>query len=274
MLDGMSRIASVFARANHTALIPYITAGYPTIETTLKIVPLLTSSGCDIIELGIPFSDPLADGATIQRAAYEALRQGVTPNVCFELARELRQRVEIPLVFMTYYNPVLKFGLEQFCSKCAEAGIDGLIIPDLPPEEGEELEKSAKEYGLGFVYLLSPASTVERINLVASRSSGFIYLVSLTGVTGSREKLPEELESFVARVRKSTEKPLCVGFGVSTPEQALRVARVADGVIVGSRIIQLLGEDVAKPDKSGNYKNTCSFIKCLKETLLQKEVTM
>jgi tryptophan synthase alpha chain len=257
----LSRIASVFAQAKHTALIPYITVGYPTVETTLKVVPLFASTGCDIIELGIPFSDPLADGATIQRASYEALRHGVTPKVCFEVARKLRRRVEIPLVFMTYYNPVLKFGLEQFCSKCAEVGIDGLIIPDLPPEDGKELEKSTKRQGLDLVYLLSPASTGERIKLVTSRSSGFIYLVSLTGVTGARDKLPEELEGFVASVRERTKKPLCVGFGVSTPEQARRVAKVADGVIVGSRIIQLLDEDKS-------LGNACSFVKCLREALL------
>jgi tryptophan synthase alpha chain len=257
----LSHITSIFAQAKHTALIPYITIGYPTVETTLKVVPLFASTGCDIIELGIPFSDPLADGATIQRASYEALRQGVNPRVCFEVAQELRRQVEIPLVFMTYYNPVLKFGLEQFCSKCAEVGIDGLIIPDLPPEEGKELEKSTKRHGLDLVYLLSPASTEERIKLVTSRSSGFIYLVSLTGVTGTRDKLPEELESFVAKVRKKTEKPLCVGFGVSTTEQARRVAKVADGVIVGSRIIQLLDEDKS-------LRNACSFVKRLREALL------
>jgi tryptophan synthase alpha chain len=257
----LSRIASAFAGANHTALIPYITVGYPTVETTLKVVPLFASSGCDIIELGIPFSDPLADGATIQRASYEALRQGVTPKACFEVAQELRRRVEIPLVFMTYYNPVLKFGVEQFCLKCAEVGIDGLIIPDLPPEEGKELEQSTKRHGLDLIYLLSPSSTEERIKLVAGRSSGFIYLVSLTGVTGARDKLPEELEGFIASVRERTEKPLCVGFGVSTPEQARRIAKVADGVIVGSRIIQLIKED-------NSLKNLCSFVKGLREALL------
>ena len=264
----MSRIASVFAHpalsalsAGHTALIPYITVGYPTVETTLKVVPLLASIGCDIIELGIPFSDPLADGATIQQASYQALRQGVTPKLCFEVAQELRRQVETPLVFMTYYNPVLKFGLEQFCSKCAEVGIDGLIIPDLPPEEGQKLEQSISRHGLDLIYLLSPASTEERIELVVSRSSGFIYLVSLTGVTGARDKLPEELESFVARVREKTEKPLCVGFGVSTPEQARRIAKVADGVIVGSHIIQLLDEDKL-------LKNVCSFVKSLRDALL------
>lgn len=258
----MSRIASVFARANHAALIPYITVGYPSVETTLKAVPLFASSGCDIIELGIPFSDPLADGATIQRASYEALRQGVTPKVCLEVAQELRRQVGTPLVFMTYYNPVLKFGLEQFCSKCAEVGIDGLIIPDLPPEEAEELEQSIKRHGLNLIYLLSPASTEERIRLVASKASGFIYLVSLTGVTGARDKLPEELEGFVARVREKTEKPLCVGFGVSTPEQARRIGKVADGVIVGSRIIQLMEEDTT-------FSSLKAFVSSLRQALDQ-----
>jgi len=263
----LSRIASVFARANHTALIPYITAGYPSVETTLEVVPLLASGGCDIVELGIPFSDPLADGATIQRASYQALTQGVTPRLCFEMVQSLRQRVEVPLVFMTYYNPVLKFGLEEFCSKCAEVGVDGLIIPDLPPEEGEELEQSTQRHELDLIYLLTPSSTEERIDLVASRSSGFIYLVSLTGVTGARDRLPEELESFVTRVRERTPKPLCVGFGVSTPEQARRIAKVADGVIVGSRIIQSLEEDKS-------LKNVCSFIKCLRDALSGEEVSM
>ena len=257
----MSRIASVFAKPNHTALIPYITVGYPSVETTLQVVPLLASGGCDIIELGIPFSDPLADGATIQRASYQALRQGVTPKQCLDIARELRQRVRIPLVFMTYYNPVFRFGLEEFCSKCAEAGVDGLIIPDLPPEEGEELEQSAQRHELDLIYLLTPTSTEQRIDLVASKASGFIYLVSLTGVTGTRDKLPEELESFVSKVRERTQKPLCVGFGVSTPEQARRVAKVADGVIVGSRIIQLIEEDKS-------LENVCSFVKALRDALL------
>jgi tryptophan synthase alpha chain len=256
----LSRIASVFTRANHTALIPYITVGYPSVETTLKVVPLLAGSGCDIIELGIPFSDPLADGATIQRASYEALRQGVTPGVCFEVAQELRRQVEVPLVFMTYYNPVLKFGLEQFCSKCTKVGIDGLIIPDLPPEEGQELEKSTRSHELDLIYLLSPASTEERIRLVVGKASGFIYLVSLTGVTGARAKLPEELEGFVARVRASTEKPLCVGFGVSTAEQARRIAEVADGVIVGSRILQLIKDN-------NSLKSLHLFVKGLRDAL-------
>jgi tryptophan synthase alpha chain len=269
----VSRIAGFFAQRSHTALIPYVTVGYPSVETTLEVVPRLVGAGCDIVELGIPFSDPLADGATIQRASYEALRRGATTRVCLELSKELRQRVRIPLVFMTYYNPVLRFGPEQFCSQSAEAGIDGLIIPDLPPEEGRELEQSTKRHGLDLIYLLSPASTEERIGLVASRASGFIYLVSLTGVTGARAELPESLESFVGGVRERTNKPLCVGFGVSTPEQARRVARVADGVIVGSRIVQLLEKDTT-------LCSLMAFVSSLREALNQQtygkkqEVTM
>ena len=239
----MSRITSVFNQPEYTALIPYITVGYPSIEATLKVVPVLASSGCDIVELGIPFSDPLADGVTIQKASFHALRNGVTPKVCLEVAKQLSQEVDIPLVFMTYFNPVFSYGLEQFCSDCAHSGIDGLIIPDLPPEEGSGLEASTQKQGLDLIYLLAPTSTEERIRLVAERSRGFIYLVSLTGVTGVRDNLPPGLETFVTRVRKVATQPLCVGFGISTAEQAEQVAGIADGVIVGSRIIQYMEAD-------------------------------
>ncbi len=204
------------------------------------MAPLLASSGCDIVELGIPFSDPLADGVTIQKASFRALQNGITPEICLEVAKQLRQKVDIPLVFMTYFNPVFSYGLEEFCSACAGSGIDGLIIPDLPPEEGSELEAITQRQGIDLIYLLAPTSTEERIKLVAERSRGFIYLVSVTGVTGARERLPSDLEAFVARVRKIATQPLCVGFGIATPEQARRVARIADGVIVGSRLIQLM----------------------------------
>jgi len=209
----------------------------------LKVVPLLAESGCDIVELGIPFSDPLADGTTIQKASYHALQNGVTPRLCLEVAKQLSQMVDTPLMFMSYFNPLFKYGVEQFCGACNSSGIDGLVIPDLPPEEGSELESTTKSQGLDLIYLLAPTSTEERISLVAERSRGFIYLVSVTGVTGVRERLPADLYTFVARVRRVTSKPLCVGFGISTPEQARQVARLADGVIVGSRIIQLMEAD-------------------------------
>jgi len=244
----VSRITSIFNQPGHIALISYVTVGYPSIEATLKVVPLLASSGCNLVELGIPFSDPLADGATIQKASFQALQNGVTPKLCLEVARKLRHKVDIPLVFMTYFNPVLSYGLEKFCVACNRSGVSGLIIPDLPPEEGSELEVITLRQSLDLIYLLAPTSTEERIRLVAERSRGFIYLVSVTGVTGVRDNLPSGLETFVTRVRKVATQPLCVGFGVSTPEQASRVARIADGVIIGSRIIQLMEADESMVD--------------------------
>jgi tryptophan synthase alpha chain len=256
----MSNIKGIFAKPGHKALITYLTVGYPSMETVLETVPLLASSGCDIVELGIPFSDPLADGTTIQRASYQALQHGVTPELCLEVAGKLRAKVDIPLVFMTYYNLVFSYGLDAFCKDCARAGVNGLIIPDLPPEEGTELEGISQKYGVDLIYLLAPTSTDERIDLVAARSRGFIYLVSMTGVTGSRNKLPQELESFVLRVRQRTNQPLCVGFGISTAEEAKRVAQIADGVIVGSRLIQLLEEKEAS-------SKVPSFVRSLRSAL-------
>ncbi len=257
----MSGIASVFKQPGHKALIAYVTVGYPSIAATMEVVPLLASSGCDIVELGIPFSDPLADGATIQKASFCALENGVTPQLCLEVAEQLSQKVSIPLVFMTYFNPVFSYGLSKFCSACASSGISGLIIPDLPPEEGSELETNTQRKGLDLIYLLAPTSTEDRIRLVAERSQGFIYLVSVTGVTGARQQLPADLEAFLARVRMIARQPLCVGFGISTPEQARRVARTADGVIVGSRIIQLMEAEDNFVSPVGN------FIKGLRQAL-------
>lgn len=255
----MSRIASVF-RPGYKALIAYITVGYPNVGTTLEVASVLSNNGCDIIELGIPFSDPLADGVTIQKASYQALEQGVTPQVCLEVAYQLRQKLATPLVFMTYYNPVFNFGVEAFCQASNAAGIDGLIVPDLPLEEGAELEAITQKHSLDLIYLLVPTSTEERISMVANRCQGFIYLVSLTGVTGARKALPPELEGFVKRVRQKARQPLCIGFGISTPEQARRVAKVADGVIVGSRLIQLIEEDAS-------LSSLKAFILSLREAL-------
>ncbi len=256
----MSRIEKVFADKNKKALIGYVTVGYPSIEATLEIVPALAENGCDIIELGIPFSDPLADGPIIQKSSYEALQNGITPRKCIETARKLRKNIDTPLIFMGYYNPVLHYGVEDFCRQCARAGIDGLIIPDLPPEEGVELEQAASANMIDLIDLLAPTSDDERIDIVAEKSTGFIYLVSITGITGSGTELPPELENFVTRVRRKTSKPLCVGFGITNPEQAKRVASVADGIIVGSKIITLIEEDPSL----GKMK---SFIKDLREAI-------
>lgn len=239
----MSRIAAVFQKPGHKALIPYITVGYPNLEATLEAVPLLAASGADIVELGIPFSDPMADGITIQESSYQALKNGVTPEICLEIAGKLRRKTNIPLVFMTYYNPVLSYGLDRFCRDCVGMEVDGLIIPDLPPEEGVSLECAAQEQGIDLIYLLSPTSTLERIRIVAEKSRGYIYLVSVAGVTGARNSLPPGMEEFVGRVRQGAKQPLCLGFGISTPEQAKQVSRLTDGVIIGSRLIQLMKDD-------------------------------
>lgn len=256
----MSRISNIFKQPNNKALIAYVTVGYPSIEATLRIVPLLVSGGCDMVELGIPFSDPMADGATIQKASFCALQNGITPRHCLEVARQLRQEMSIPLLFMSYYNPVFSYGLEEFCAACIKCGIDGLIVPDLPPDEGSELEIISHKKSLDLIYLLAPTSTEARIKLIARKTRGFIYLVSVTGITGARDRLPDDLDMLVARVKKITRKPICIGFGISTPQQAGQVARIADGVIVGSRIIQLIqAED--------DFASVSSFIKELRQAL-------
>jgi len=260
----MSQITSVF-KPGHKALIAYITAGYPDIKSTPEIAVALAENGCDIIELGIPFSDPLADGATIQKASYQALQNGTTPQVCLELAAGIRRKIATPLAFMTYYNPILNYGLEAFCQSCTEAGIHGLIVPDLPPEEGGELETVTRKHDLDLIYLLAPTSTDDRVDAVAERARGFIYLVSLTGVTGARDTLSPELEGFVKRVRGRAKQALNVGFGISTPEQAQQVASVADGVIIGSRLIQLIEEDTT-------LASLRSFVATLRQALDSFEV--
>ena len=257
----MSRLASVFKQKNNKALIAYVTVGYPSIEATLKIVPLLADCGCDIVELGIPFSDPMADGATIQRASFKALENGVTTAICLDLAKKISKKTPIPLVFMTYFNPIYRYGLERFCHDCVASGIDGLIIPELPPEEGDELGNLAGKSGVDLIYLLAPTSNEERIKLVAGKSRGFIYLVSIAGVTGARTELPPDLGEFIGKVKQIAKQPVCVGFGISTPEQAAQVAKTADGVIIGSKLIQLMETD----DKE--MTATQSFIKETRKAL-------
>jgi tryptophan synthase alpha chain len=235
----MNDIAKVFT-GGHKALIAYVTAGYPSREITEEAVPLLAKNGCDIVEIGIPFSDPLADGTTIQKASFAALHNGITPATCLDMAKKIRTKTDIPLVFMSYYNPIYACGLQKFVIDCKAAGVNGLIIPNLPPEEGESLETITRQADLDLIYLVAPTSTEQRIEKIAARSRGFIYMVSVAGVTGARNTLPVDLGEFVARVKTHTHLPLCVGFGISAPEQARKVAGFADGVIIGSRIVQIL----------------------------------
>jgi tryptophan synthase alpha chain len=246
----MSRITKTFEllkQNGRKALMPYVTMGYPALESALDIVPALAEAGADLVELGVPFSDPLADGATIQAAAQKALANGMSLALCLEQAATLRARgLSLPFVLMGYYNPIMQFGLERFTAQAVASGIDGLIVPDLPPEEATAVHSgalyaAAMSHGLDVVFLLAPTSDTTRVQTVTALSSGFVYLVSLVGVTGARESLPPDLADFVARVRAVTEKPLAVGFGIATPEQATQVAQIADGVIVGSALVKAVG---------------------------------
>jgi len=237
-MTGVDRIKNAFTK-DHPAFMPYAVLGYPTRETSLEVVQTLVEAGADLLELGIPFSDPLADGPTIQAATQKSLENGTTVKDCVAMVRELRgQGIDTPALLLGYVNPMLAYGLEQFVTDAAEAGVDGLIVPDLPPEEAEELEALCNAQGLALVYLLAPTSTPDRIKLAAEKSRGFIYLVSLTGVTGDRNELPPGLADFVARVRKQTDTPLAVGFGIGNGDQARTVAQLADGVIVGSALVK------------------------------------
>jgi tryptophan synthase alpha chain len=238
------RIADAFARAREegrTAVIPFVTAGYPTLERSQDWALAMVRGGADLLEIGIPFSDPLADGATVQRTSQTALRQGVTLADAIAIARRLRQRhgVTVPILFMGYVNPMLQYGLERLAADAAAAGVDGFIVPDLPAEESDELLDVCRRHGLDLVFLLAPTSTDERIAAVAQRASGFIYCVSLTGVTGQRDALPD-FASYLTRVRARTDLPVAIGFGVSTPEHVRQIGEVADGAVIASALINYL----------------------------------
>jgi len=225
-------------------LICYFMAGYPTVEDSIKTAEVLLENGADILEVGFPFSDPVADGITIQAAHEKAVKDGITPVKVFEITKTIKERFpDKPLIAMTYYNPIFKMGEENFCKTAKENGIDGLIVPDLPPEEGESLKKIANQYGLSVIFLLAPTSHEKRVKLVSNMSDNFIYYVSITGITGERESLPwQELKSKVEEIKKMTDKKIAVGFGVSKGEHAKIISSFADGVIVGSAIVKLQGK--------------------------------
>ncbi len=219
---------------------PYLCAGDPNPELTRELLLTLEEAGADLIELGVPFSDPIADGPTIQRASERALAHHISLQQILEIVADLRTQTEIPIALMSYYNPIFRMGEETFCKAAHEAGVDGLIVPDLPPEQAQPLLETAPDYNLATIFLVAPTSPPERIQLIASVSTGFIYCVSVTGVTGARAMLSDEITPMLAELRKHTDKPISVGFGVSTSEQAKHVAAIADGVIVGSAIINVI----------------------------------
>jgi len=242
----MSRISATFTQlraAGRRAFIPFVVAGDPDLAATEAAARALVRAGADLLEIGVPFSDPIADGPVNQRAAHRALLRGVTLADVLDLAHRLRPEVTVPVVLLSYFNPILRYGLDRFCADAASSGVDGVVVPDLPPEEADGLIASARPAGVDTIFLLAPTSTDERIRVVAERSTGFVYCVSLTGVTGVRGRLSADLSGLIARIKRLTSTPVCVGFGVSTPEQAREVARLADGVIVGSALVAELEQD-------------------------------
>jgi len=245
----MTRISETMTRVQaegRLALIAYVTCGFPDAESTPAIVRALVQGGADIVELGVPFSDPVADGATIQKASFRALEAGMTLPRCFDVAAEIRRsEKDVPLVLMTYANPILAFGEAEFVEKAATVGVDGLIVVDLPPEEGTELREFCRASGIDNILLVAPTSGDGRIERIAAEASGFIYCVSVAGVTGARAELPAALPDFLARVRRRTSLPLAVGFGVSRPEHLRSLRGHADAVVVGSAIIDVIDSSPA-----------------------------
>lgn len=234
----MSRITVAFE--NKPIFMPYFPLGYPDLDTSIDVIEVLAKNGADLIEVGLSFSDPLADGPVIQQATQVALENGITVKKSLQAVAELRQRgVDIPLVLMGYYNPMLAYGLEKFVRDAIKAGADGFIIPDLPPEEADEFVAVASA---PLIQMLAPTSPDERMEMIARNAEGFIYLVSVTGVTGARQSIAKDLGDLIARVRKHTTVPVCVGFGIGTPQQAREVGGLADGVIIGSACVKKIGE--------------------------------
>ena len=240
----MSRIAQAFEQLRtekRCALIPYVVTGQPDIATTPAIASALIGTGANLIELGVPFSDPLADGPVIQRATHEALLKGVTPRDALAAARQIRERHPgTPLVFMGYYNPILRFGLVEYTRSCALAGVDGLIVPDLPLEESGDLRKACRMVGLDLIPLIAPTSGDQRIAALTREASGFVYCVSVVGITGARRDISGEVESLVSRIHAQTTLPIAIGFGISTAEHVRQVCRLADGAVVGSALVEAI----------------------------------
>lgn len=249
---------------NHKALIPFITAGDPSLKKTEELILGFEAAGADIIEIGIPFSDPMADGPTIQAASQRALDNGTTLNKVIAMVERVRQKTSIPLAFMMYYNHIFHYGEEKFVKKMKAIGIDGLIVPDLPVEEAGSLEKLTKKQGIALVHFVAPTTSDARIKKTTEHASGFIYYVSVAGVTGARTSVASSYVKQISKIKKNTSVPVCVGFGVATPEQAHKIAKQADGVIVGSAIINKIQQHVKDKDC---VKKVSAFIKKLAQAV-------
>ncbi|MFZ6026095.1 MAG: tryptophan synthase subunit alpha [Chloroflexota bacterium] len=256
-MTGLLHIAATFERARaeqRAAFMPYYTLGFPTPAIAVNVVKAIAASGADLIELGVPFSDPLADGPSIQHSTQVALEQGMTVARCIQAVAELRAAgVTQPFLLMGYINPILAYGVEKYVADAVSAGADGFIVPDLPPEEAAEMDAACRTHGAALVYLAAPTSTDERLAALAQKTTGFLYLVSLTGVTGERQEVSAGLRDFAARARRVCTLPLAVGFGVSTPAMARQVGEIADGVIVGSALINVANKARNPAQAAGEF---------------------
>ncbi|MFO1519708.1 MAG: tryptophan synthase subunit alpha [bacterium] len=262
----MNRIQKKFKelqKKGEKALVAFITAGDPDLATTHKAVLEMEKAGANLIELGVPFSDPMADGPVIQRSSERALQKGVNLAAIFKLVKGLRKSTEIPIVLMGYFNPILQLGCERFCEHAAEAGVDGVIVVDLPPEEAAELHRPSKKAGLSLIYLLTPTSNGERIEKVKKLASGFVYYVSMTGITGAKIGEVEEIERQIQAIKKAIPLPVCVGFGIRTPDQAKNLSKIADGVVVGSGLVELM----EKGKKASGPKQVAQKVASLKKAM-------
>ena len=252
----MSRIKSAFE--NKKAFIAFVTGGDPDIETTEALIPQMAEAGADLIEIGIPFSDPIAEGVVIQAADERALKAGTTTDKLFDMVKRVREKVDIPLVFMTYVNPIYTYGTERFTRRCAECGIDGVIVPDVPFEEHEEVRGACEAAGIELISMIAPTSK-ERIGMIAKEAKGFLYCVSSLGVTGVRSAITTNIKEMVEQVKEVSDIPCAIGFGIATPTQAKEMAAVSDGAIVGSAIVRMIaqhGKDCIKP--------VCDYVKEMK----------
>lgn len=241
----MSNISKAFK--NTKAFIPFLTGGDPTIDKTEEYIYKMVEAGADIIEIGIPFSDPIAEGPVIQEANIRALKNGATPERIFEMVERVRTKTQVPIVFLTYLNPVFNYGYDKFFARCKKASVDGIIIPDMPFEEKGELAEEAKKNGVDIISLIAPTST-DRIQMIAKEAQGYVYVVSSLGVTGMRSEIKTDLKSIIDLVKQATDVPAAVGFGINTPEQAAEISKISDGVIVGSAIVKIIekyGENAA-----------------------------
>ncbi|OGS20139.1 MAG: tryptophan synthase subunit alpha [Elusimicrobia bacterium RIFOXYA2_FULL_39_19] len=250
-------------KANRKALICYITAGHPDLNTSEKIIEYLYESGTDIVEIGLPFSDPIADGPVIQASSHKALLKGVNTDKIFTLVSKVTKKTAMPVIIMTYLNPVFKYGIERFFKAAQTAGVSGLIVPDATPESAGIFEKTARKYNISVIYLLAPTTVKNRQKLIINRSTGFVYIVSLTGVTGPRSKFDGSIENFVKGLKKQTKKPLMLGFGISNPQQIKSIKKSIDGIIIGSALIKA----IENSNKNTLKSNIDKFIKPFRREL-------